>query len=268
MVRNKLRHEENVYFESDGQSINVEDTQSIRDRAPLPNNPPPGPKWQAKQGLCRLNLNGAEYAVLACLIDRASLAKGACYPSQEFICGWTFRPERTVKRAVAGLRTRKLVRVVDRGTASNAYHINWQPIFSAYRDMKGFEKRHAASRNAEQKVAPQDETVGPEVARQVGPEVAPKPMKGTSEEREPMTLSGSPNGEPYWVILKGGKKERALQREQEAKPSRPHEGPTKDKASWWKSRERAALTELETCTDQNRRAQLEGTIERARSHRG
>ena len=211
MGKQKLRHEEDVYWESDGQAINVEDTQALRDREPLPHNPPPGPKWQAKQGMAQLPLNGAEYAVSLISLTRASKNKGACYPSQEFICGWTFRPERTVKRAVAGLRARKLVTVVDRGTTSNAYIIDWKPIFAAYQEMKRFEKRHAL-RSAEPKVAPLGQTVGPEVARHVGPEVARKPMKGTSELREPMALSGSSDDEPYLVDIK--KVEESLQREQ------------------------------------------------------
>ena len=129
--------------------------------------------------------------------------RGPAIQAKRFICGWTFRPERTVKRAVAGLRARKLVTVVDRGTTSNAYIIDWKPIFAAYQEMKRFEKRHAL-RSAEPKVAPLGQTVGPEVAR--------KPMKGTSELREPMALSGSSDDEPYLVDIK--KVEESLQREQ------------------------------------------------------
>jgi hypothetical protein len=59
---------------------------------PLPENPPGGAKWKAKQGLHRLNLNGAEQDVLACLIDRANPTTGLCYPSEEFVAGWTLDP--------------------------------------------------------------------------------------------------------------------------------------------------------------------------------
>src|SRR5262249_25599164 len=140
---------------------------------PLPRNPPSGPKWKAKQGMARLNLNGAEYSVLACLIDRASKAKGACYPSQEFICKWTCRPERTVKRAIETLQQGKLIQVIDRGFKSNAYLVNWPPLFQAYSEMKACEHSHAS-----QKVAPQVQAVGPEMAPHVRPEVAHKPTKG------------------------------------------------------------------------------------------
>jgi hypothetical protein len=140
---------DDVAWESDGASVNVEDTQSLRDENGnrLPNNPPPGPKWKAKKALARLHLNGAEYVVLACLIDRANQQTGLCYPSEEFIAGWTCRPKRTVERAIASLRGTRLIQVIDRGTTSNRYVINWRPLFAAFTEMERFEteskKRHA-----------------------------------------------------------------------------------------------------------------------------
>ena len=59
----------------------------------------PGPKWKARAGLARLKLNGAEYAVMMCLIDRWNPKNGLCYPSEEFIAGWTDRNPRAVRRA-------------------------------------------------------------------------------------------------------------------------------------------------------------------------
>ena len=224
MSKSKPFDPEDMVYDSDG-DFNLEDTleNTIGNRAksPLPHNPPPGQKWQAKQGMARLRLNGAEYSVLACLLDRASKGKGACYPSQEFICKWTFRPERTVKRAVAGLRSRNLIRVIDRGLTSNAYLINWPPLFKAYKEMKACERNHSSNAldalDSLPKVAP--------TPRTVGPEVAPKPMKGTYEEEEPMTLSEPSSDGSYLVDLK--KVEEALQGEQVASPSLPPEGLTK-----------------------------------------
>jgi hypothetical protein len=200
-------------YDSDGEvdfESTLENEICSRVLPPLPENPPPGPKWQAKQGMARLNLNGAEYAVLACLIDRASKGKGACFPSQEFIFGWTGRPERTVRRAVSTLEECGLIRVIDRGLKSNAYIINWPPIFAAYQEMKRFEKRNAQRHGAvtaSPKVASQPATVRPEVAPHVRPEVAAKPMKRTSEVREPMTLNEPSSDGAYLVVLEGGKKE-------------------------------------------------------------
>jgi hypothetical protein len=210
MSKSKMRHEEDVYWESDGQTINVEDTQELRWPNPLPDNRPPGPKWQAKQGMARLPLNGAEYAVLACLIDRASKRKGACYPSQEFISGWTFRPLRTVERAIATLNERGVIRSIQRGTTSNAYIINWPPLFAAYRKMKAMERGRERSQDVPQKVAGHAAKSGGSYP----PKVAAEPMNRTYEE-EPMTLRGTSDDVPYLVILDEKKKEEAFKEEGE-----------------------------------------------------
>jgi Helix-turn-helix domain len=227
----KLFDPENLVYDNDGE-VDFESTleNEIGNRAapPLPWNPPPGPKWQAKQGIARLNLNGAEYAVLACLIDRASKCKGACFPSQEFICGWTSRPKRTVERAVATLEECRLIQIIDRGLKSNAYVIDWQPIFVAYQEMKAFEKRNALRHAIVPKVAAQAQTVPPEVAALVPPEVAAKPIKRTYEVKEPMTLNEASGDAAYLVVLEGGKKEGNQEREVESVLTYlpPHEGPS------------------------------------------
>ena len=75
----------------------------------LPTNPPPGPKWKAKQGLCRMNLSGSEHDVIACLIECANSKTGLCYPSQDYLAAWANHPPGTVKWAVASLLKRKLM---------------------------------------------------------------------------------------------------------------------------------------------------------------
>ena len=132
--------------------------------------------------------------------------------------------------AVATLEAKRLTRVIDRGLKSNAYIVNWEPIFSAYQEMKRFEKRNALrnAEDAEQKVASHASTVAPEVAAHVLPEVASKPIKGTSELKEPMTLSEPSSDGSYLVDIK--KVEEALQGEQEASPSLPPEGLTYEDA--------------------------------------
>jgi hypothetical protein len=56
-----------------------------------PSNPAPGAKWQARQGLTWLNLNGVEHDVMECFIDRANRKVGYCWPSEDYISGWTGR---------------------------------------------------------------------------------------------------------------------------------------------------------------------------------
>jgi hypothetical protein len=206
MSKSKMRHEEDVFWGHDGTYIDLEATQELRDRKPLPDNRPPGPKWQAKQGMARLPLNGAEYAVLACLIDRASKSKGACYPSQEFISAWTFRPLRTVERAIAALNDKGVIQSIPRGTTSNAYIINWPILFSAYRQMKALERSRERHGNVPPKVAGHAAKSGGSYPSKV----AAEPMNRTYEE-EPMTLRGPSDDEPpYLVILDEKKKEEAF----------------------------------------------------------
>jgi hypothetical protein len=147
---------------------------------PLPENPPPGPKWQAKQGLHCLDLNGAENRVMFCLIERANKFSGLCFPSEDWIAGWTRIPKRTVERAVASLKAKGLIGIVPvrrkRGGVSNRYYAKWEPLFAGYRHMKAFEaasteKRNAA-RDAPSKVAGTPQSVPSKVAGRIPSKVA------------------------------------------------------------------------------------------------
>ena len=146
----------------------------------LPENPPPDAKWKAKQGLNQLNLNGAEHDVMGCLIDRASSKSGLCYPSEEFIQGWTGRPMRTIQRAIRTLWDKRLINITRRSLTSNRYFIQWEPLFAAYRAQKAFERgvTLASRRRHAQKVADHDTKSGGSHP----PEVAAKPSNRTYEE--------------------------------------------------------------------------------------
>jgi hypothetical protein len=133
---------ENTAFDEHGE-VDVEATRELREyegRAPLPANPPPGPKYRARRGLNRLKLRSATVRdFMECLIDRASKHRGACYPSLEYIVGWTDRRFETIRAAAKDARRLGLVRIIERGrnTAgqkrSNAYAINWPVLFEACR---------------------------------------------------------------------------------------------------------------------------------------
>jgi Helix-turn-helix domain len=172
--------------------------QERRDIGPLPANPPPGPKWQAKKGLYRLGLNGTEHAVIGCLIDRANQHTGNCYPSVDFIARWTFRPERTIKLALASLRVKGLFVVIDRGTSSNAYLINWQLLFSAYREILAVENG-----NKERHLTKTCPTRGAETCPTSLQKPAPKPWKVEPWKVEPRSLSAPSDDGAYLVILNG-----------------------------------------------------------------
>ena len=140
---------------------------------PLPDNPPPGPKWKAVLGLNRLqHLNGAEHAVMACLIDRANPRTGLCFPSEAYIAGWINRPERTVRRAISVLKRMRLARIIRRGPSSNRYVINWLPLFVAYRELEEFQ---AARRDKK----------WPVIAAKSGRSSIPK-VAAKSSNREPL----------------------------------------------------------------------------------
>jgi hypothetical protein len=136
------QQDEELFFDAEG-NVDIEAMCEARCEArgePLPNNPPPGPKWQAKQGLHRLSLNGSEAAVLWCLIDHASSKTGRCYPSQPRMAEILSIPEATVRRAVRTLRGKHLITIITRrntrGERFNSYLINWPPLFSAYAQME------------------------------------------------------------------------------------------------------------------------------------
>ena len=113
-------------------------------RPVLPANPPPGgaeAKWKAKAAINRLGLNGAESSVMWCLIDCANGRTGLCYPGQEFMAGLLGLRPLTVKRAIASLKKRRLIKVIRCG--SNRYYINWPMFFSAFDAMEAFRKKRS-----------------------------------------------------------------------------------------------------------------------------
>ena len=95
---------------------------------------------------------------MGCLVDKANSKSGLCYPSEEYIAGWTGRPLRTVQRAIRTLWEKRLINIIRRSATSNRYFVQWMPVFSAYWHQEAFEKRHA-QRHA-QKVAGEDAKSG------------------------------------------------------------------------------------------------------------
>ena len=148
----------------------------------LPENPPPDAKWKAKQGLNRLNLNGAEHDVMGCLVDRANATTGLCYPSEEFIAGWTGRPLRTVQRAIRSLWHKRLINITRRSATSDRYFIAWaRTLLGVPSHQQVFERDATAAsrRRHKQKVAGescQKWRVAP------APEVAAEPRKEPMKE--------------------------------------------------------------------------------------
>jgi hypothetical protein len=151
----KLVHEENAWFESDG-TINIEETQAVRRengyKRYIPPNPPPkkvgkvDPKTICRRAVGELIDSGSDKSgmVMAYYIDRASRAKGACFPSRATTARDLGLSEDAVTRAnsfwsmfgswVDGewMPYLKLVREgakrADGTKQSNAYHVGWLPL--------------------------------------------------------------------------------------------------------------------------------------------
>jgi hypothetical protein len=184
MMSKAKRKWDGVQFDENGE-VDVELTVEARrceqgeptGYEPVPENPPPAPKWQAKTGLCSMGLNGIDHDVLECLIDAASKRKGLSFRSELFIAGWTQRPLRTVQRSIASLFRRRLIRIVRRPCKNgvrNFYLINWEPTFAAYRGIKWFERNWTtARRHADAKLTPSETFHG--TAKQPPSKVAAPP---------------------------------------------------------------------------------------------
>jgi hypothetical protein len=222
---------------------------------PLAENPPLGPKWMAKQGLNSLNLNGAEYAVMGCLLDRASSHSGLCYPSEEFIAGWTRRPLRTVQRAIRSLWEKRLINITRRSMTSSRYFVQWAPLFSAYRHQKAFEKLNT-KRNAQrhaQKVADHVTKSGGSLIQKV----ATKPSYLEPSNRNlghEMAHPASPADATVISIENHSSKETQRASESVERPSGFQE--KVKPAWWWENRLREAADELMECTNPERRKEL------------
>jgi hypothetical protein len=94
--------------------------------------PPNSEKWWASVAILFCRLNGAEKAILGCLVDHANIANGRCDPSESCIAWETGYPLRTVKRAISTLLRSPYLSRTRRGTSSNAYHLKWGALLLAF----------------------------------------------------------------------------------------------------------------------------------------
>jgi hypothetical protein len=144
--KSKMRHEEDVFWESDGQSINIEDTQFVRqermeergERKPEFVAPGAEQKWRARNlvdihwGLTGIKTPSESYnRIFSCIIDHANPHTGICYPSQSIIAIETGYSVKTVKRAIAWWKEQGFLVTEDRGLGhALAYHPQWNLLES------------------------------------------------------------------------------------------------------------------------------------------
>jgi hypothetical protein len=184
--KSKMRHEEDVFWESDGQSINIEDTQFVRqermeERGEKPTQyeaPGEGNKMRALYALGLMDLSNGAKAIGTALIWHANSAKGRCDPGMQRLAYETTRCRRTVINAISELRRKGVLRKQRRGQATNAYHINWQSLASKFQE---FESRVTSVRFL--KTGCKNLHLGSaEPCTSVVQKLAPEPMKRTHEE--------------------------------------------------------------------------------------
>jgi Helix-turn-helix domain len=137
----KKKNWEDVAWEADGATVNVEDTQFNREdrgasKAPYAPCPSPDAKWKGLQAVATMpGWNGSMKGVMGCLIAYANYYTGKCCPSEEWMAAKLECDPSTIKRAVASLEATPYLRVEHRSQASaksqwesNAYIIGWQAL--------------------------------------------------------------------------------------------------------------------------------------------
>jgi hypothetical protein len=137
----KMRHEEEVFWESDGLSINIEDTQAVRQERmeergeSKPEFVAPGAeqKWRARNlvdfhwKITAIEVPSESYnSIFSCIIDHANPGDGLCYPSQSIIAIETGYSVDTVQRAIGWWEKHRFLKIESRGLGrALAYHPQW-----------------------------------------------------------------------------------------------------------------------------------------------
>jgi hypothetical protein len=226
--RNKLRHEEDVYCESDGQTINVELTQELRREgedqvgyAPPPNE---DAKWKALVAVGTMpGWNGTMKGVMTCLIQCANFYSGKACPSEDWMAKRLGCDPSSVKRAVRKLKSKYLA-VIHRNEPtgsdwkSNAYIIGWTALTNRCHEVFPWtdRKHRGATLHAP----------GGNTAQNAGAESPRKDIEREDREgRYEPKRAPSPSALDANVISSSeGKKEEGIQGEPVASPSLPPEG--------------------------------------------
>jgi hypothetical protein len=215
--RNKLRHEEDVYWESDGQAINVELTQELRREcedqvayAPPPNE---DAKWKALVAVGTMpGWNGTMKGVMTCLIQCANFYSGKACPSEDWMAKRLGCDPSSVKRAVRKLKSKYLA-VIHRNEPtgsdwkSNAYIIGWTALTNRHEVFPWTDRKHRGATL---------HSPGGNVAQNAGADSPRKDIEGEDIEgryepkRAPSPLALDANVFPS----SEGKKEEGIQGEQ------------------------------------------------------
>jgi hypothetical protein len=131
---------DDVVWEPDGQTVNLEDTQFMRAEcapAKIPYAPCPSrdAKWKALLAIATMpGWNGTMKGVMACLISCAPYYSGKCCPSQSWIAKKLECTERAVSKAIDKLKKLPCLQVLARNEPGNGewncngYVIGWRHL--------------------------------------------------------------------------------------------------------------------------------------------
>ena len=245
-----------------------------------------------------MRMSGSAHSVATALIWHANKRSGRCDPGQVLLAHETKLSPRTVRKAVRELfRLCVLLKRTRRGSASNAYQLNWKGL---RRKFQMFEERVANFRKANDGGEPNDsdereeEAIGTNVP--VGKEQAchsmrhdqsSKPFKepfenNTGRETVPSGPEGHPDTLPPHLedpseVAKGaqrpeqgesadGSSVRETDQGSQEERNRPHGAGRDVNEWWWRRRHRELVAELERCDDPKRRKELQQRIARAEGH--
>jgi hypothetical protein len=268
-----------VFWGHDGQYIEIEGTQSIRQAAmeergesPVAYAPCPNPdaKWKALLAVCTMpGWNGTMKGVMACLIECANYYSGKCCPSEEWMAKQLGCNPVSVKRAVRRLKSRYLAvhhrnEPTDSQWKANAYVIGWTALINrCHKVFPWTDRKHRGSTLHEPggNVAPRP---GAEVPRK---DIELEHIEGRYEPKRVISPSVK-----ITTLLEGQirEKEKGIQERGEVEsPSTNSQPPAEPNLpNFWEARRRRAIAELGACTDPDRRAQLLATIEKANTYIG
>jgi hypothetical protein len=229
--KNKLRHEEEVFWGHDGTHIDIEGTQDIREyKGETPTQyeaPGEGGKMRALYALGLMDLSNGAKAVGTALIWHANSVKGRCDPGMQRLTYETTRCRRTVINAISELRRKGVLRKQRRGQDTNAYHINWRSLASKFQE---FESRVTSVRFLKQGC--KNLHLGSaEPCTSVVQKLAPEPMNLTHESNPCHEMVCPPSvADTHVISFSEGKKENGIQErgevERPSTNSQPPEGPT------------------------------------------
>jgi DNA-binding transcriptional regulator YhcF (GntR family) len=267
---------DDVFWETDGETVSVEDTQEIRrenGEEPTLYEAPGEKRYFALFGLGLMRLSSAAHSVGTALIWHANYYSGRCDPSLGTLAHETGWSRRTVIRAVKELERKGVLRLQRRGKdgrqISNAHHLNWNKLTRKFCRFEQLVKERSAARHKDVTEGGSDKTRQKVVTERVGGSDEPgtQTNEGTNEGNQCPKRAHPPSAADARVTTSNeGKKEEGTQREPFTDAPTILDGRSEFAAGWWAKQEGRKLKALKTENRPEKRKELEAGLARAREH--